>query len=249
MSKPIAVITGASKGIGATTALTLAENGYDLFLIYGEDHDGAAKVAEESRHLGANAEVFSGDISERSIVEAAFAACDKALGTVSLLVNNAGVIGGSGAFVDLTEDGIRRAFDVNVCGTIFCAQAAARRMSAARGGKGGVILNLSSIAAVLGSPGEYVHYAASKGAVETLTIGLAKELGPQGIRVNAIRAGTVDTTIHQREGNPDRPAQIAKIAPLRRVGTPEDIAQTVLWLASDQASYVTGAILPVSGGV
>jgi len=182
-------------------------------------------------------------------VAALFVACDNALGQPDLLVNNAGIIGQASRVEGLESEVLRRTFEINVFGAIFCAQQAVQRMSTARGGRGGVIVNLSSIAATLGSPGEYVHYAASKGAIETFTIGLAKEVGREGIRVNAVQAGTTDTEIHVRSGNPDRPSQVARHAPLGRVATPDDIAQAILWLASEQASYATGTILRIGGGL
>ncbi|MEM8956399.1 MAG: SDR family oxidoreductase [Pseudomonadota bacterium] len=248
MSK-IALITGASRGIGAATAELAAKSGYDVAVNYARDGDAAAQIVDRCRTNGHRAVALQSDIADPDAVEDMFAACDDALGTPDLLVNNAGIIGQASRFVDLTPDALQRTMAVNLFGTIYCAQAAARRMSKAQGGRGGAIINISSIAAVLGSPGEYVHYAASKGAVETLTIGLGKELGPDGIRVNCIRAGTTDTDIHGRSGNPDRPAMVARAAPLGRVAAPGDIAAAALWLASEDADYITASILPVAGGL
>ncbi len=245
----IALITGASRGIGKATALLAAEHGYDVCINYVADKPAAEDVRAACSSHGISATVFQANIGERAAVEQMFLHCDQVLGAPTLLVNNAGVIGRASRLEDLDEQDLKDAFDVNVHGSIFCAQEAIRRMSRSRGGSGGVIINISSIAAVLGSPGEYVHYAASKAAVETLTVGLAKEVGPDGVRVNAIRAGTTDTDIHTTAGNPDRPAMVAKTAPLRRVGKPEDIAEAVIWLASDKAGYASGALLSVSGGL
>ena len=164
-------------------------------------------------------------------------------------MNNAGIIGKATTVSNLPDDALARTFAVNVYGTIYCAREAFQRMATSKGGRGGVIINVSSVAARLGSSGEYVHYAASKAAVETFTIGLAKEIGGEGIRVNALQAGTTDTNIHKSSGNPDRPAMVAAMSPLGRVSSADDIAAGILWLASPKSSYVTGAVVPVSGGL
>jgi NAD(P)-dependent dehydrogenase (short-subunit alcohol dehydrogenase family) len=250
MSK-IAIITGASRGIGAATARLAARDGYDVCVNYVADSAGADAVVKACEAAGRRAIAVRADISKPEEVEAMFEACDKQLGPVSLLVNNAGVVGTATTVAELPDAALRETFEVNVFGTIYCARAAIRRMSTARGGGGGggVIVNISSIAVNLGSPGEYVHYAASKGAIDSFTIGLAKEVGPEGIRVNAVQAGTTDTGIHAKAGNPDRPAQVAKLAPLRRIAEPEDTAEAVLYLASEKAGYATGAILRIGGGL
>jgi len=245
----VALITGASRGIGRATALMAARNGYDVCVNYVSDSDAANAVREQCETYGASATIFRADVASAQEVEALFAHCDRTLGPLDLLVNNAGVIGQASMLEHLPESALKTTFEVNVFGTIFCSQQAIRRMSKKHGGAGGVIINLSSIAAVQGSPNEYVHYAASKAAVEAVTIGLAKELGPEGIRVNAVRAGTTDTEIHLRSGNPDRPRMVASTAPLRRIATPDDIAEAVLWLASDRAGFASGAILSISGGL
>ena len=192
---------------------------------------------------------MTADVADSTDVARLFRECDEQLGPISLLVNNAGIIGQATTVADLTDGTLARTFAVNVYGSIYCAREAIKRMAKSAGGSGGVIVNVSSVAARLGSPGEYVHYAASKAAIETFTIGLAKEVGPDGIRVNALQAGTTDTDIHATAGNPGRPAMVAANAPLRRVATPEDIAAGIMWLASAPADYVTGAVLPVSGGL
>ena len=245
----VAVITGGGRGIGRATALMAARDGYDVCLGFRSDAAAGEATCAACAAAGARAIAVEADIGTRDGAAALFAACDAGLGAPDLLVNNAGTVGRASAFADLPEDVLRQTFETNVYGTVFCAQEAVRRMSTAAGGRGGVIVNISSIAAVQGSPGEYVHYAASKGAVETLTIGLARELGPLGIRVNAVGAGTTETELHAREGNPDRPAMVARTAPLRRVARPEEIAEAALWLASDRAGFASGAILGITGGL
>lgn len=245
----VAIITGASRGIGAATARLAARDGYDVCVNYTRDDKSAAEVVKACRAMGRRAFAARANIANPEDVEAMFTACDEQLGPVSLLVNNAGVVGTATTVANLPDAALRETFEVNVYGTIFCARAAIQRMATARGGMGGVIVNVSSIAVNLGSPGEYVHYAASKGAIDSFTIGLAKEVGPEGIRVNAVQAGTTDTGIHAKAGNPDRPALVAKLAPLRRIAEPEDTAEAILYLASDKAGYASGAILRIGGGL
>lgn len=245
----VAIITGASRGIGAATARLAARDGYDVCVNYTRDDKSAAEVVKACRAMGRRAFAARANIANPEDVEAMFTACDEQLGPVSLLVNNAGVVGTATTVANLPDAALRETFEVNVYGTIFCARAAILRMATARGGMGGVIVNVSSIAVNLGSPGEYVHYAASKGAIDSFTIGLAKEVGPEGIRVNAVQAGTTDTGIHAKAGNPDRPALVAKLAPLRRIAEPEDTAEAILYLASDKAGYASGAILRIGGGL
>lgn len=249
MATRAALITGAGRGIGAATAVLAAKAGYDICVNYAADENSAEQVASDCRVFGVRCAAVKADIGNPAEVAQLFATCDDLLGPVDLLVNNAGIIGHATLIEHLDVDVLKRTFEVNVFGSIYCAQQAIRRMSTAEGGQGGVIINLSSIAASLGSPGEYVHYAASKGAIETFTIGLAKEVAKVGIRVNAVQAGTTDTDIHARSGNPDRPKLVAKQAPLGRVASPTDIAEAILWLSSNQASYATGAILRIGGGL
>jgi NAD(P)-dependent dehydrogenase (short-subunit alcohol dehydrogenase family) len=239
------VITGGGRGIGAATARRLAADGHDIVLTYRADRSRAEQTASAVRELGRRALAVEGDVADPADVARIFDAA-AGLGPLTGLVNNAGVTGRLTAFLDADPAVMRRILDVNVWGTLLCAQRAARDM-AAHGG--GAIVNVSSGAATTGSPGEYVHYAASKGAVDTLTKGLASELGPLGIRVNAVSPGRIWTDMHAEMGDPDRPAKIAGIAPLRRAGQPEEIAAAIAWLLSDEASYTTGANLRVAGGL
>ena len=245
----IAIITGGSRGIGAATAELAAKTGYDVCINYVSDKAAAERTVAACEQHGARAIAVKADIANPADVETLFTTCDAQRGRVALLVNNAGTVGKTGPFVDLPDEALKETFAINVFGSVYCAQQAIRRMATSAGGDGGVIVNVSSVAARLGSAGEYVHYAASKGAIDTLTIGLAKEVGPEGIRVNAIRAGTTNTDIHARMGNPDRPAKIAQMAPLRRVAEPGDIAEAIIWCASEKAGFATGAILDIAGGM
>jgi len=245
----VALITGASRGIGAATARLAAKAGYAVCVNYTRDSQSAEAVVAECQQYGVPSIAVAADVSDANQVAKLFSECDARLGPVSLLVNNAGIIGSATRLEALSQEVLQRTFEVNVYGSIYCAQQAISRMSTRQGGQGGVIINLSSVAADLGSPGEYVHYAASKGAIESLTRGLAKELGPEGIRVNALQAGTTETDIHTTGGNPDRPAQVAAASPLGRVGQPEDMAEAILWLASAGASYANGSILRLAGGL
>ncbi|KUO56458.1 MAG: hypothetical protein APF80_07685 [Alphaproteobacteria bacterium BRH_c36] len=245
----VAIITGSSRGIGAATARFAAHDGYDVCVNYSADAEAAGRVVDDCRAMGVRAFASKADIADPRQVERLFAECDTQLGKLSLLVNNAGIVGNSSKLVDLRDADLHATYAINVFGSIYCCREAIPRMARSHGGEGGSIVNISSIAAILGSPNEYIHYASSKAAIETLTIGLSKEVGPEGIRVNCIRAGTVDTEIHATSGNPDRPAMFARTAPLGRVGQPSDIAEAVMWLASNKADFTTGAILSVSGGV
>ncbi|MEM8794509.1 MAG: SDR family oxidoreductase [Pseudomonadota bacterium] len=249
VDRPTVLITGASKGIGAATSIAFARAGYDVCVNYHHDAAGAAKTVAQCKGVGAQALAACANVGDRAAVARMFDICESSLGSVSCLVNNAGIIGGAATIIEVSEEALSGTFATNVFGAVFCLQEAARRMRTDRGGKGGVIINMSSIAAILGSPGEYVHYAASKGAIETLTVGAGKELGPLGIRVSAIRVGTTNTELHEREGNPERPASIAAMTPLGRIAEPEDIAEAALWLASPGAAFVSGTVLTISGGL
>lgn len=240
---PVTVVTGGSRGIGAATVRQLARTGHDVVLCYRRDADAAAGVLRDVHHAGTRGIAVQADTTEPDQVNHLFDTAAQ-LGELTGLVNNAGVTSQVGPFVDLTLTDLRRVVDVNLIGYILCAQQAARRMNA-----GAAIVNISSAAATLGSPGEYIHYAAVKAATDTLTIGLAKELGPRQIRVNTVSPGTIWTDLHTVSGVPDRPARVAERVPLGRAGQADEIAAAVVWLLSDAASYTTGATLRVAGGL
>jgi NAD(P)-dependent dehydrogenase (short-subunit alcohol dehydrogenase family) len=243
----VLLVTGGSRGIGAATAVGGARAGYDVCIAYERRADAAAEVAQRCRSAGVRAVAVQADVSREPDVLALFAALDE-LGPMRALVNNAGIVDRRSAVADLSADRVERMLRVNVVSAFLCAREAVRRMSTDRGGTGGAIVNVSSRAAVLGGPGEYVDYAASKAAVDTLTIGLAAEVAQQGIRVNAVRPGIVDTEIHASGGQPDRVDRMRDRIPMRRAGRPEEIADAILWLLSEQASYLTGSIVDVGGG-
>lgn len=245
MKRLVTVVTGGSRGIGAATCLRLAEDGHDVVVGYLRDAKAAEQVADRARQSGVRAVCVGADTSVEADVERLFTSAERQLGPVTGLVNNAGVTGPFGRLVDVDTADLRRVVEVNLLGTLLCSRRAAQTMTA-RGN--GVIVNVSSSAATLGSPGDYVHYAATKAAVDTLTLGLAKELGPDGIRVNAVAPGIVDTEIHARMGDPDRAQRVSASIPLRRPGQPEEIAAAIAWLMSPDASYTTGTVLRVSGG-
>ena len=242
MARPVTIVTGGSRGIGAATCVRLAADSHDVVLAYVRDSAAAEATAAAVRDAGARCVTVRADTSAEADVDRLFDAAAE-LGPVTGLVNNAGVTGPLGRLADARTDDLRRVLDVNVLGYLLCCRRAARDLRS-----GGAIVNVSSGAATLGSPGEYVHYAASKAAVDTLTIGLAKELGPEGIRVNAVAPGITNTEMHATMGDPDRPAKAAPQIPLRRPGEPAEIAAAIAWLLSADASYTTGAILRVAGG-
>ncbi|MFB7271767.1 SDR family oxidoreductase [Streptomyces sp. NPDC056244] len=245
MSRPVTVVTGGSRGIGAATCVRLAAEGHDLVLGYVRDGAAAEQVAAEVRAGGARCLTVRADTADETDVERLFDTAAAELGPVTGLVNNAGVTGPLTRLADARTEDLRRVLDVNLLGYLLCCRRAARDM-APHGT--GAIVNVSSAAATLGSPGEYVHYAATKAATDALTIGLAKELGPDGIRVNAVAPGITDTDMHAAMGDPGRPARVAPGIPLRRPGQPAEIAAAVAWLLSADASYTTGAVLRVAGG-
>ncbi|QDI72308.1 oxidoreductase [Streptomyces calvus] len=245
MKRLVTVVTGGGRGIGAATCLRLAAQGHDVVVNHVRDSDAAEAVAQGVRAAGARAITVRADVSVEADVERLFDVAERELGPLTGLVNNAAVTGPLGRFTDVTTDTLRRVVDVNLMGTLLCTRGAAQLMTP-RGG--GVIVNVSSGAATLGSPGEYVHYAATKAAVDALTLGLAKELGPDGIRVNAVAPGVVDTEMHAAMGAPDRARQMGGAVPLGRAGRAEEIAAAVAWLMSPDASYTTGAVLRVAGG-
>lgn len=247
MSRGVAVVTGGTRGIGAATAAILAESGHDLVLAHRSDGGTAEQTATALRERGVTVRTVRCDVSREGDVERLFAEAD-ALGPVTALVTSAGVLEDQRPMVDIDADRWTRILAVNVVGVATCCRAAVARMSTDRGGAGGAIVNLSSRAAQLGSPHEYVDYAASKAAVDTLTRGLALEVARQGVRVNAVRPGIIDTEIHARGGDPDRVERLGAVQPMGRPGTAEEVAQVIAWLLSDAASYVTGTVLDVSGG-
>jgi NAD(P)-dependent dehydrogenase (short-subunit alcohol dehydrogenase family) len=249
MTDKITIVTGAGRGIGAATAARLAAAGHDIVVNYRSDATAAEKTADVVRATGRRAITVQADITRETDIDRLFDVAATDLGPITGLVNNAGVTGPLGAFMDVTTATFRSVIDINVIAYLLCAQRAARAMAISRGGQGGSIVNVSSGAATTGSPGEYVHYAAAKAAVDTMTLGLSKELGPEGIRVNAVQPGRIWTRIHADMGDATRPAKINDIAPLRRAGQPDEVAAAIAWLMSDDASYTTGAILRVAGGL
>jgi NAD(P)-dependent dehydrogenase (short-subunit alcohol dehydrogenase family) len=246
--KPIALITGGSRGIGAATALLVARAGYAVAVNYQSNSLAADEVVRLIRAEGGTAITVQADVAHEDQVLAMFAKVDAKLGRISALVNSAGVVDVASRVDAMSVARLKRMFDTNVVGSFVCAREAVRRMSTAHGGEGGVIINLSSVAATLGSPGQYVDYAASKGAIDTFTVGLAREVANEGIRVNAVRPGVIDTEIHASGGQPDRATQLAGAIPMKRPGTAMEVAQAIVWLMSDAASYTTGALLDVGGG-
>lgn len=246
MSARVMLITGGSRGIGAAIARAAAKEGYRVAINYASRREPAEKLVAEIEAGGGKAVAIKGDVSRHDDVVAMFDTAEKALGPITALVNNAGITGKSSTLANSEPAIIRECIDVNVTGAIYVAREAARRMLQR---KAGVIVNISSVAAPMGSPGEYVWYAASKGAIDSLTIGLAKELAAHGIRVNAVQPGLIETEIHALStGDPGRMDRIRPLIPMQRIGKPEEIADAVLYLASDKSSYVTGAILRASGG-
>ncbi|ABC36481.1 glucose 1-dehydrogenase [Burkholderia thailandensis E264] len=242
------LITGASRGIGRATALLAAAHGWSVGINYARDAAAAEATADAVRAAGAQACIVRGDVANETDVIAMFDAVQSAFGRLDALVNNAGIVAPSLPLADMDVARLKRVFDTNVLGAYLCAREAARRLSTDRGGMGGAIANVSSIAARLGSPNEYVDYAGSKGAVDTLTLGLAKELGPRGVRVNAVRPGLIATEIHASGGQPGRAERLGAQTPLGRAGEADEVAEAIVWLLSDAASYVTGALLDVGGG-
>jgi NAD(P)-dependent dehydrogenase (short-subunit alcohol dehydrogenase family) len=245
---PVLLVTGGSRGIGAAICLSAAEQGWAIGVNYSSNRPAADAVVSTIEAAGGRAIAVEGDVGSDAGINAIFSAVDKAFGRLDGLVNNAGIVGVPARIDEITPDRLERMLRVNVSGSILCAAAAVRRMSVRHGGKGGVIVNISSMAAILGSAGQYVDYAASKGAIDTFTIGLSREVASDGIRVNAVRPGIIDTDIHASGGLPDRARDLGPTIPMKRPGTAQEVADAVLYLLSPSSSYVTGAILNVSGG-
>ena len=244
----IALVTGASRGIGRATALLLAQEGYTVAVNYHHNMRAATEVVEAIQAAGGRAFSLRADISDESQVVAMFEAIDREAEPLTALVNNAGVLFEQSTVENLTAERINRVLATNVTGYFLCCREAVKRMSVKRGGAGGAIVNVSSAAARLGSPGEYVDYAASKGAVDTLTTGLSLEVAAQGIRVNGIRPGFIYTDMHASGGEPGRVDRVKSLLPMQRGGQPDEVSQAIVWLLSDKASYVTGSFLELAGG-
>jgi NAD(P)-dependent dehydrogenase (short-subunit alcohol dehydrogenase family) len=247
-NRPLAVVTGGSRGIGAAIAKLLGASGYNVAVNYQKDEAAVRDVLANLTAAGSRAAAIQGDVSREADVVRLFEIAERELGPIRVLVNNAAITGGFARVQDVNSTALTEMLAVNVAGPILCSREAVRRMSTKRGGAGGAIVNISSIAARTGSAGEWVHYAASKGAVNTFTIGLAREVAAEGIRVNAVSPGLVDTGLHAANGEPGRIARLNPTIPMQRAATPGEIAQGVVWLLSDAASYVTGTILEIGGG-
>ena len=244
----IAIITGASKGIGAATAKRLALDGYNVCVNYLSNEDAANEVVEQAKRYGIKAIAVKADISSEIEVERLFEKVDQELGHPFTLVNNAGILLQQSRVVDMTAERINKVLRINVTGSFLCSKQAIIRMSTKNGGSGGVIVNISSAASRIGAAGEYVDYAASKGAIDTLTLGLASEVADEGIRVNCVRPGFIYTDMHKSGGEPNRVDRLKEFLPLKRGGQPEEVAAAVSWLVSNESSYTTGAFIEVSGG-
>lgn len=248
MSARTLIVTGGSRGIGAATAELAARRGYAVCVNYRRREDAARGLVDRIRAGGGTAVAIGADVSVESEVTALFQRVDRELGPLTALVNNAGILEPQCRLEDLQADRLSRVFSTNVIGSFLCAREAVRRMSTRHGGSGGAIVNVSSVAARLGAAGEYVDYAASKGALDTMTVGLAAEVAGEGIRVNGVRPGFIYTDIHADGGEPGRVDRVKAHLPLRRGGRPEEVACAILWLLSDEASYTTGSTLEVAGG-
>ncbi|WP_283196015.1 SDR family oxidoreductase [Rhizobium sp. AN80A] len=246
--QPVLLVTGGSRGIGAAISLLAAARGWRVAVNYAANNEAADDIVARIKAGGGDAVAIKGDVGKAGDVTAMFEAVDRHFGRLDGLANNAGIVDAPARVDEMSVARIERMMRINITGSILCAAEAVRRMSTRHGGKGGAIVNISSMAAILGSPSQYVDYAASKAAIDTFTIGLAREVATEGVRVNAVRPGVIDTEIHASGGLPDRARQMAPSIPMQRAGTADEIADAVLYLLSKDASYVTGAILNVSGG-
>jgi NAD(P)-dependent dehydrogenase (short-subunit alcohol dehydrogenase family) len=246
--RKVLLVTGGSRGIGAATCILASRRGWDLVVNYVSDAAAAERVVAQAKEVGARAVAVRGDVGSEADILSIFAAVDREFGRLDGFVNNAGVIDRESRLDAMSAERIERMMRINVTGSILCCREAVKRMSTTHGGKGGSIVNLSSAAALLGGAGQYVDYAASKGAIDSFTLGLAREVAAEGIRVNAVRPGIIDTEIHTSIGLPERAREMAALLPIGRPGTSEEVAEAILWLLSDAASYATGAILNVTGG-
>ena len=248
MTRPVLLVTGGGRGIGAAVARLAGQRGYDVCVSYLKDKASADGVADDIRATGGQAIAVQGNVASEADIVRLFETTDAELGVVTALVNNAAEMGGFGRLEDVSADTVRTVMGINVIAPFLCAREAVRRMSTASGGSGGAIVNISSTAAERGSPNDWIHYAASKGAINTFTRGLALEIASEGIRVNAVAPGLTDTENHAMYGKPDRVAEWQDRLPLGRAAAPEEIASVVMWLLSDEAAYVTGSVYPIAGG-
>ena len=246
--RKVAIITGSSKGIGAATAIRLASDGYDVCVNYLSNESAANDVTRIAKSHGVNAISVQADISSETDVKQLFEKVDQELGNPCALINNAGILFQQARVVDMNAERINQIFQTNVTGYFLCCKEAIIRMSTKNGGRGGVIVNVSSAASRIGSGGEYADYAASKGAIDTLTLGLASEVAEEGIRVNCVRPGFIYTEIHKSGGEPNRVDRLKELLPLKRGGQPEEVAAAISWLVSSESSYTTGSFIEVSGG-
>jgi len=247
LKKRVALITGGGRGIGAATARLANKKGWSICINYQSRNDSAEKLVDEINESGGSAISVKADISKEADVISLFNTVDK-FGKIQALINNAGVIAPQSPLVDVSADRLHKIFNTNIVGSFLCAREAVKRMSTGRDGHGGSIINVSSAAARLGSPHEFIDYAASKGAIDTMTIGLSKEIAEEGIRVNAVRPGLIETEMHLDAGDINRPQKLKKFIPMKKVGSASDVANAIVWLMSDEASYVTGALIDVAGG-